>query len=207
VKGSDGREGPSETAALVGRAAALDSLTASLDAAGTGRGSTVLIRGEAGIGKTAIAAELAGRARAQGWVVMVGHCIDLIGPGVPYLPLAEAVRSLADPPGLGEGRSRLLRALSLSDGAEHGGPDPQARLFADVRALLDDLSARAPVLLVLEDLHWADASTLDLFSFLAHSLTASRVLVLATYRSDEARPDQFLSRLSTGLLRARSLST
>jgi DNA-binding CsgD family transcriptional regulator/tetratricopeptide (TPR) repeat protein len=190
---------PSDPPAIVGRTATLDHLAAALGAAGRGRGSTVLVRGDAGIGKTAVVAEFGRRARAQGWTVLVGNCIDLLGAGVPYLPMAEALRSLGDTARPG---SRLSRGL-LSGGADLAGPDPQARLFADVRALLDELSAKAPVLLVLEDLHWADASTLDLFSYLAHSVTGSRVLVLVTYRSDESLPDQPLQRLTTGLLRTR----
>src|SRR6185503_329565 len=70
------------------------------------------------------------------------------------------------------------------------GEDVQPRLFAAVQVVLDALSAEAPVLLVLEDLHWADSSTLD----------------LVTYRNDEAGPDQPLQRLTTGLLRARTAS-
>ena len=168
---------------FVGRDAVLERLTAALVAAGAGQGSTVLVGGEAGIGKTSLVTELAGRAREQDWRVHTGHCIDLIGAGVPYLPIVEALGTLRDPP--------------------PGEPDPQARLFADIRTLLDGLAARTPVLLVLEDLHWADASTLDLFTFLAHSVSDMRVLMVATFRSDEAGSGPRLQRLATGLLRAR----
>jgi DNA-binding CsgD family transcriptional regulator len=75
-----------------------------------------------------------------------------------------------------------------------------------VQAVLDALSAETPVLLVLEDLHWADSSTLDLVTFLAHAVAGLRVLVMATYRNDDARPDMPLQRLATGLLRARTAS-
>ena len=142
--------------------------------------------------------------------MLAGRCIDLIGAGVPYLPVAEAVRSLRGSPALGDG-SRALPALSrlvadLADpagaaGQRPHGEDVQPRLFADVQAVLDALSAETPVLLVLEDLHWADSSTLDLVTFLAHAVAGLRVLVLATYRTDEARPDRPLQRLTTGLLR------
>jgi DNA-binding CsgD family transcriptional regulator/tetratricopeptide (TPR) repeat protein len=168
---------------FVGRDAVLQRLTAALVAAGAGQGSTVLVGGEAGIGKTSLVTELAGRAREQDWRVLTGHCIDLIGAGVPYLPIVEALGTLRDP--------------------TPGEPDPQARLFADIRTLLDGLAARTPVLLVLEDLHWADASTLDLFTFLAHSVSDMRVLMVATFRSDDAGSGPRLQRLTTGLLRAR----
>jgi len=74
----------------VGRAAALERLAAALTETASGRGSTVLVAGEAGIGKTRLAAELTERARRQGCLVLAGRCIDLIGAGVPYLPVAEA---------------------------------------------------------------------------------------------------------------------
>jgi DNA-binding CsgD family transcriptional regulator/tetratricopeptide (TPR) repeat protein len=204
-----------EQAPFVGRAAAMDRLAGALAAAGSGRGSTVLVGGEAGIGKSRVAAELAARARDQGWLVLAGHCIDLIGAGVPYLPVAEAIRSLRDSPALRDG-SRALPALSrvvadLADpaaavGQRPHGDDAQPRLFADVQSVLDALSAETPVLLILEDLHWADSSTLDMVAFLAHAVAGLRVLVLATYRTDEPRPDQPVQRLTIGLLQARTAS-
>jgi DNA-binding CsgD family transcriptional regulator/tetratricopeptide (TPR) repeat protein len=204
-----------EQAPFVGRTAAMERLAGALAAAGSGRGSTVLVGGEAGIGKSRVAAELVARARDQGWLVLVGHCIDLVGAGVPYLPVVEAVRSLRGSPALGDG-SRVLPALSRlvadlagpagATGQRLHGDDVQPRLFADVQAVLDTLSAETPVLLVLEDLHWADSSTLDLVTFLAHAVAGLRVLVLATYRTDETRPDQPVQRLTTGLLRARTAS-
>ncbi len=202
-------------APFVGRVVALERLTAALAAAGAGRGSTVLVSGEAGIGKSRVAAELSARARGQGWLVLAGRCIDHMGAGVPYLPISEAIRSLRDSSARGDG-SRTLPTLSrlVSDLADPVGggdnrprdEDAQARLFADVRALLDALSDETPVLLVLEDLHWADTSTLDLVTYLAHVVTGARVLVLATYRTDETGPDQPIQRLTTGLLRARAAS-
>ena len=184
-----------ERAPLVGRAWALERLTAALAAAGSQHGSTVLVGGEAGIGKSRIAAKLAATAREQGWLVLVGRCFDLIGAGVPYLPVAEAIRSVRGPSAPGNPFDTA--------GLRRYGDDAQARLFAEVRALLDTLSAEQPVLLILEDLHWADTSTLDLVAFLAHVVADSRVLIMATYRSDEA-PTQPLQRLTTGLLRERS---
>ena len=204
---------PVGQAPFVGRVAAMEQLTAALGAARLGRGATVLVGGEAGIGKSRLAAELAARARDQGWLVLVGRCFDLIGAGVPYLPIAEAIRSLqgSSAPGDNQGAPPILSRLvaDLAEPASGGNQEPhsedsQVRLIADVRSLLDTLSVETPVLLVLEDLHWADVSTLDLITFLAHVVPDSRVLVVGTYRSDEARPDQLLQRLITGLLRART---
>lgn len=133
------KNAPVEQAPFVGRVAALERLTAALAAAEAGRGSTVLLGGEAGIGKSRVAAELAARARHQGWLVLAGRCIDLIGAGVPYLPVAEAIRSLRDSSALENGPgalpalSRLVADLADPLGAagqRPRGDDAQARLFA-----------------------------------------------------------------------------
>jgi DNA-binding CsgD family transcriptional regulator/tetratricopeptide (TPR) repeat protein len=196
---------------FVGRVGELERLEVALEAARSGRGGTVLVGGEAGIGKTRLAAELADRARRAGAAVLTGHCIDVTGTGLPYLSVLEALRPLhgspvcVDMPEL----SRLVPDLGgpgrRSNGRpspDHAGPDRQLRLFEEVRGLLDRRAAEAPVVLVQEDLHWADASTLDLLSYLAYGITDSRVLLVATYRDDEARGAGALSRLVTGLVRA-----
>src|SRR5262245_3760360 len=92
-------------ASFVGRAGELESLEAALVAAAAGTGSTFLVAGEAGIGKTRLVSELAERARSRGTSVLTGRCIDLVGTGLPYLPLVDALRplrgstTLADIPG------------------------------------------------------------------------------------------------------------
>src|SRR5580765_1239302 len=83
---------------FVGRGLELERLEAALGAAGEGRGSTAVVSGEAGIGKTRLAAELAARARAAGATVLAGRCIDLVGSGLPYLPFVEALRPLGGSP-------------------------------------------------------------------------------------------------------------
>ena len=201
-----------EPPSLVGRADELRRLEAALAAAAEGRGSTVLIAGEAGIGKTRLASELAERAREAGATVLSGRCIDLVGSGLPYLPLVEALRPLRRSPALanvgGSLRelSRLVPELSepgMPMPPAVGGPDSQLRLLEETRDVLERVGAEAPVVLVLEDLHWADGSTLDLVAFLAHAARAQRMLVVATYRSDEIEPESSLRRLVTELLRAR----
>ncbi|HWM72531.1 MAG TPA: AAA family ATPase, partial [Nocardioides sp.] len=196
---------------FVGRAAELDRLEAALEAAGSERGCTVLVGGEAGIGKTRLASELADRAHHSGAIVLTGHCIDLMGTGLPYLAILEALRPLRDSPVCTDipELSRLVPDFtgpgSRSDDQpllDQGGPERQVRLFEEVRALLDRLAVAAPLVLVLEDLHWAEASTLDLLSFLAYGITGSRILIVATYRDDEARVGDPLPRLVTGLVRA-----
>ena len=109
--------------------------------------------GEAGIGKTRLASELARRARGAGFEVLLGRSIDLVGTELPYQPFAEALRPLGEP----------WQAARRAAGS-------QLRVFEETLALLTGRAAAAPVLLVLEDLHWADTSTLDLVVFLAHNL-------------------------------------
>ena len=153
---------------FVGRAGELAELERALGAARAGKGATVLVAGEAGIGKTRLAAEAARRARGAGFEVLLGRSIDLVGTELPYQPFAEALRGLGEP--WRAGRQR---------------PGSQLRVFEKTLALLTGCAASAPVLLVLEDLHWADTSTLDLVVFLAHNLDGRPVLLLATYRADE----------------------
>src|SRR5205814_7335448 len=105
-----------------------------------------------------------------GFQVLLGRAIDLVGSELPYQPFMEALRPLGQPWQL--------------DGQASGS---QLRVFEDTLALLSERAAGAPVLLVLEDLHWADRSTLDLVVFLAHNLGDRRVLLLGTCRMDELR--------------------
>jgi DNA-binding CsgD family transcriptional regulator len=171
----------------------------------------VLVGGEAGIGKTRLISELAERAHRAGAAVLIGHCIELMGTGLPYLPILAALRQLrgsplcTDIPELSRLAPELAGPGRRSTGRpprDRGDTDRQVRLFEEVRGLLDRLAVDAPVVLVLEDLHWADASTLDLVSYLAYGITGSRILLVATYRDDEARVGDLLPRLVTGLMRA-----
>ena len=179
-------------AALVGRAGELGELEGALAAARAGRGAAVLVAGEAGIGKTRLAAELARRAREAGFGTLLGRSIDLVGTELPYQPLAEALRSIAGHPLGGGPRSADAPAGS------------QLRVFEETLALLTGHAAAAPVLLVLEDLHWADTSTLNLVVFLAHNLAERPVVLLATYRRDEPSSAGRMRRLADGVRRSGS---
>lgn len=184
---------------LVGRAGELARLRAALGAASAGRGSAVLISGEAGIGKTRLVAELADAARGCGAQVLSGRCIDLIGPGVPYYSLLEALRSVSGADRAGD----LPDLIRLVQPDELSGHDGQLRLFERVQTALDRLASAAPVVLVLEDLHWADGSTLDFLVFLSRLIRDRPMLLLATYRSDEMPPGEPLARTVVELVRAR----
>jgi predicted ATPase len=153
---------------FVGRVRELGQLERALDATRAGSGATALVTGDAGIGKTRLASELATRARDAGFEVLLGRSIDLVGTELPYQPFVEALRPL--------GQLRQVDGQAVAS---------QLRVFEETLAVLSDCAAAAPVLLVLEDLHWADTSTLDLVVFLAHNLHDRRVLLLGTCRADE----------------------
>jgi DNA-binding CsgD family transcriptional regulator/tetratricopeptide (TPR) repeat protein len=172
---------------FVGRARELRELERALAAARAGSGGIVLVAGEAGIGKTRLAAEAASRARGAGFEVLVGRSIDLVGTELPYQPFAEALRPLGKP---------WLAARQA--------PGSQLRVFEETLALLTGRAASAPVLLVLEDLHWADTSTLDLAVFLAHNLGDRPVLLLATCRPDDPASAPRVRRLADSVRRSGS---
>jgi DNA-binding SARP family transcriptional activator len=190
---------PSELAApLVGRAAAFGQLVARYQQARQGQPQAVLVVGEASIGKTRLAGEFMAWARAQGAGVLSGRAFEM-GGRLPYQPLVEALRprleeenapeDLLDDLWLAE-LSRLLPELRVRC------PDLPAptedelaaklRLFEAVARLVDSLAQRAPLVLLLDDLHWVDRASLDLVRYLGHYWKGhgSRVLLLATVRSE-----------------------
>ncbi|MBV8912123.1 MAG: AAA family ATPase, partial [Acetobacteraceae bacterium] len=173
------------TEELVGRAGELEELQRALDGTRACRGATVLLVGEAGIGKTRLAAEVAGRAGGAGFEVLLGHSIDLVGTELPYQPFTQALRRIGKP--------------WQADGET---PGSQLRVFEETLALLTERAEAAPVLLVLEDLHWADTSTLDLAVFLAHNLGDRRVLLLATCRAEEPSSAERMRRLADAVRRS-----
>ncbi len=196
---------------LVGRDAELGQLLALLDAAADGQPVVTLISGDAGVGKTRLVSELAARARERGFTVLSGRCAE-IGDAVPYLPLADALRDATTGP---MPRGAVLDALAarpvlsrlLPDRNESqpvGGDVPglvQQQLFGAVLGMLAELTAASPVLLVIEDLHWADHSTRDLVNFLSRMLHSERLAIVATYRSDDMHRRHPLRPLIAELLR------
>jgi DNA-binding SARP family transcriptional activator/DNA polymerase III delta prime subunit len=195
---------------VVGREHELDRLRQAFQAVEAGHGTTVLIAGPAGIGKTLLATRVARHARNRGATVLSGRCIDLVGAGLPYLPLVEALRPLCRSPLLDEVKDDLRElprlhpdlADSLPLTPHTDGAESRLRLFAEVVAVLDYVGREGPVVLLLEDLHWADGSTLDLIAYLAHAVQQRPVLLVATYRSDAVAPEHALHRLGAGLRRA-----
>jgi predicted ATPase len=176
---------------MVGRDGELGRLLALLDDAEAGRSVAALISGDAGVGKSRLVREVARLAEERGFTVLSGQCAEL-GDSVPYLPLADALRGAAQTSEVRDAlstRPALGRLLpeggygQLADGDRTGLARQQ--MFGEVLGLLAELAAAAPVLLVLEDLHWADASTRDLVTFLSRMLHRERVALVGTYRTDD----------------------
>ena len=211
ASGSAGEAGPALAASvtrslqatadgLVGRDDQLAALDEILADARDGRGRVVLVAGEPGIGKTRLAEEAAQRAAAAGMSVAWGRCHE--GDGAPALwPWAQVVRQLAADlaPGqlsglLGPLAARLGQLLpELAETPPPARPQPVADLGAArfqlnqvVAGLLRRLAEARPLLVVVDDLHWADVPSLSLLAFLAGELNDARLVVVGTYRDVEA---------------------
>jgi class 3 adenylate cyclase len=181
---------------LVGRQDELSELEDALLAANRGVGRFVLLAGEAGIGKTRLARELERRARKLGCEVLWGSCSEA-ELSLPYLPFLEAIGGRLDEQdttALREQLGPMVTELAqvfpqLGEGVSTAGDrDPaqaKLRLFESMVALLDLWAGSATLLVVLDDIHWADSSTRELLEYLARRLANKRVMLLATYRSDE----------------------
>jgi DNA-binding CsgD family transcriptional regulator/tetratricopeptide (TPR) repeat protein len=185
---------------VVGRHEELDLLQATLDEARAGRGRLVLIRGEAGVGKSRLTLQLEQAARSAGMQVLRGRAAASSSP-VPFRPFAEALlgatRAAGPPqaPELAAYRS-VLGAL-IPEWSKEGPPVADRTLLLHEAALrlLRVLAGDVGALVTLEDLHWADAETLALVEYLADNVAAERLLCVATIRSDEPRPAPMLPTL------------
>ena len=206
------REVPVSETPLVGRHTEVTRLAAELDAAWDGRGRIVALVGDAGIGKSRLAIELAGLAERRGGRVIIGHCFET-EQGLPFAPWVDALRA-----------ARVARDAALLDALEPvwrgalarllpelraefspAGPGETLTLFDAVVQLLDRVSARQPVLLVLEDIHWADEMSLRLIGFLGRRIGASRTLLVTTVRSEETANASLRRFLGDDLARERLL--
>jgi ATP/maltotriose-dependent transcriptional regulator MalT len=177
---------------FVGRAPELAELRDALDAAAGGKPSLALVAGESGVGKTRLVDELIAATRESGLRVLSGDCVELGEGELPYAPLVGALRRVAregDPAfdALPDSQRADLATIlpGLGGAAEEGGEAEQVRVFEALLALFDAFSEEQRLLLVIEDLHWADSSTRGFVRFLARTLCTERMLVVGTYRSDE----------------------
>ncbi|MQS37598.1 helix-turn-helix transcriptional regulator [Streptomyces katsurahamanus] len=203
----DAVETRSVSPVFVGRAGELSVLTDALvHASGTpdapagvrsaGAPQALLIGGEAGVGKTRLIEELLAEAARRDAVVAVGGCVEIGADGLPFAPFSSALRALdrrlpgelaAAAPGQEGELARLLPELGEHHRSEHGRHDEEgmARLFELTARLLERIAADRTVVLVLEDMHWADASTRHLLAYLFRTLRRGRLVLVATYRSDD----------------------
>lgn len=179
-------------AALVGRDESLGVLRAALQRAAQGTPTLTLVTGETGVGKTRLVQEVV---RAEGPALLYGASVPMAGDPLPFAPLTQGLRRLGD---TGVVRQQLDRSPALArlvpglrptrDLPDQPEAHSQLELFQAVLELLGRLGGAEPALLVVEDIHWADRSTLDLLRFLATNVTAERAALVATYRDDAVVP-------------------
>ncbi|MEV6013070.1 AAA family ATPase [Streptomyces sp. NPDC051976] len=181
---------------FIGRDTELTWLAAALAAADAGEPQAVLIGGEAGVGKTRLTEEFLTAARAAGAVTAIGGCVEIGADGLPFAPVSSALRDLhrtlgSELTAAAAGQEADLARLLPELGEAFGGPrdphdeDGRVRLFELTARLLERLGTDRTVVVVVEDLHWADRSTRELLAYLFRSLQRSRLLIAATYRADD----------------------
>ncbi len=200
---------------LAGREREIAEVMALWQRACSGEGRVLLVSGDTGMGKTCLVGELAEAASSAGATILPGECYA--EGGAPFAPFADVLREWLGRPAdpdmgrgrLGAGAADLLDLVPEFRPAAPGAPpappltpDAQrSRLFDAYTFFLDGLAAERPTLLIVDDLHWADESSLDLLLYLARRLTRRRVLIAATCRMDEPHPA--LSKTLAALVRAR----
>ncbi|WP_328768459.1 helix-turn-helix transcriptional regulator [Streptomyces sp. NBC_00286] len=208
---------------FVGRADELDVLNDALARAAGGGTSqafstggepqALLVGGEAGVGKTRLIEEFAGAADREGAVVALGGCVEIGADGLPFAPFSTALRALrrqlpdelaAAAAGQEEELARLLPELGDTSRGRHD-EEGMARLFELTVRLLERVAAEHTVVVLLEDLHWADASTRHLLAYLFRTLRSGRLVVIATYRADDVHRRHPLRPLLAELDRLRTV--
>jgi tetratricopeptide (TPR) repeat protein len=177
---------------VVGRGAEMDRLLSLIEAVHSGAGKLIFLVGEPGAGKTRLGQEVTLHVRNRGFLIGAGRCYEP-QQSVPFYPFIEALTGLyvAAPADLRRELpkrwielARLLPALGLPV-ADYCGPHDQQRLFWSVTGFVQAVAQRSPVALLLDDLHWGDASSLELLQHLARHTDADRVFLLGTYRDVE----------------------
>ncbi|MFF8593242.1 AAA family ATPase [Streptomyces sp. NPDC015220] len=210
-------ENRSVSPVFVGRANELGTMREALARVAAGEPQALLLGGEAGVGKTRLIEEFAGAAARRGAVVALGGCVEIGADGLPFAPFSAALRALrrelpgelaAAASGQEEELARLLPELGEQTAARGTGrhdEEGMARLFELTARLLEQVAAEHTVVLALEDLHWADASTRHLLAYLFRNLRTGRLIVLASYRSDDIHRRHPLRPLLAELDRLRTV--
>jgi DNA-binding CsgD family transcriptional regulator/tetratricopeptide (TPR) repeat protein len=180
---------------LIAREPELAALAGALDRAHDGRAATVFVAGDSGVGKSRLLDEFARHAEERGTHVLAGECVTLAAGELPYGAIRAALRPLeAELRALPEAdraqAARLLPQLGAPGASEAGLAATgerlgQAHLFEVLLGVLGRLGEHAPVVLVVEDIHWADPSTLDFLGFLMANVRRERLLLVCSYRTDE----------------------
>ncbi|WSQ00945.1 AAA family ATPase [Streptomyces sp. NBC_01232] len=198
---------------FVGRADELAVLTDALARAAGQEPQAMLVGGEAGVGKTRLTEEFLCEADRRGAVVAVGGCVEIGAEGLPFAPFSTALRTLhrllpgelaAAAAGHEDELARILPELGDTPRGPHD-EESTARLFELTARMLERLAADRTVVLVLEDLHWADTSTRHLLSYLFRALGSGRLVIVATYRADDVHRRHPLRPLLAELDRLRTV--
>jgi DNA-binding CsgD family transcriptional regulator len=199
---------------MIGRQAQIRELEEYLEQTRASAGRLVFVVGDAGVGKTRLLREFAGRVQADGVTLLSGHCYDE-QPAPPYGPFVDALRALVRQRGpdavaqvagaWASSLAALLPELELPSSAPQPTGDPQSekrRLFEAIYRVSRAIAQRGLVL-VLEDLHWSDQSSQELLAYLARAVERDPILILATYRGDELHRRHPLTHLVAQLTRER----
>jgi DNA-binding CsgD family transcriptional regulator len=182
---------------FVGRRRELTTLLDAFERAAMGEFAAIFLAGDSGVGKSRLLRQLARVAHERGAHVLAGDCLSLAEGELPYAPIRSVLRTLArefDPEALeellGSGRYELARlvpelAATVAPAPATGGePLAQALLFDQLLGLLARRAEDAPVVLAIEDIHWADRSTRDFLAFLIANARRERLLLVCSYRTD-----------------------
>jgi DNA-binding CsgD family transcriptional regulator len=188
--------GRASSPVLVGREEQMAALEDAFASVRQGGPSAVLLGGEAGVGKSRLVSEFSHQVAEAGARVLTGGCLELGTDGLPFAPFTAVLRDLVHDMGADQvasmlpgrttrGLARLLPELGEPDTSGEPG-EARARLFEEVLSALEQLARHSPVVLVIEDAHWADRSSRDLLTFLIGNQRAiSGLLIVVTFRSDE----------------------
>ncbi|MCH7801603.1 MAG: protein kinase, partial [Chloroflexi bacterium] len=218
--GQTGRD-PRYLRTFVGREPELRRLQSTFDDALTGHGAVVMVAGEMGIGKTTLCEQLATYATVRGGQSLTGHCFEEGLSSLPYIPFSEILRAYASTVDtetlkqqVGANAGDIARVvpeigheLGVGPSAASDPDEDRYRLMRAVSNFLQNIAASQPLLVVLEDLHDADSSTLEMLNYLAHNVAGSRLMLVGTYRHTEITRSHPLSNVLVQLRRVNEFTS